>query len=169
MTELSPEDIKPAPSEREMETRAQLLRSRGQDVPGILVRPSPDFRQTPFAMSDEKLLDFKMRLTSERKAITDRMRSQEEEEISLFRESDDDLFEQVSDPSLEVLEKLTDSEARLLDKIDLALSRIENGSYGICVSCGGEIPLERLEAKPSVSLCRECQTEHEAESPAGAN
>jgi len=120
-------------------------------------------------MTDEKLLDFKMRLTSERKAITDRKRSQEEEEISLFRESDDDLFEQVSDPSLEVLEKLTDSEARLLDKIDLALSRIENGSYGICDSCGGEIPLERLEAKPSVSLCRDCQTEHEAESATGAN
>jgi DnaK suppressor protein len=120
-------------------------------------------------MTDEKLQEFKTRLTAERKAITDRMRIQEEEEISLFRESDDDLFEQVSDPTLEVLEKLTDGEARLLDKIDLALSRIENGSYGICDSCRGEIPLERLEAKPSVSLCLDCQTEHEAESAADAN
>lgn len=114
-------------------------------------------------MTDEKLLDFKMRLTAERRAITDRIRTQEEEEISLFRESDDDLFEQVSDPTLEVLKKLTESEARLLDKIDLALLRIENGSYGVCESCKGEIPLTRLEAKPSVSLCRDCQTEHEAE------
>lgn len=149
--------------------RAQLLRSQGQDPPGISVHPSPGFHESQMAMTDEKLLDFKMRLNSERKAITDRMRSQEEEEISLFRESDDDLFEQVSDPTLEVLEKLTDSEAKLLGKIDLALSKIENGSYGICDSCKGEIPLKRLEAKPSVSLCRECQTEHEAEYAAGAN
>lgn len=113
-------------------------------------------------MTHEKLQEFKTRLTAERKAITDKIRIQEEEEISLFRESDDDLFEQVSDPTLEVLEKLTDSEAKLLGKIDIALLKIENGSYGICNSCKGEIPLKRLEAKPSVSLCHDCQTEHEA-------
>jgi DnaK suppressor protein len=114
-------------------------------------------------MTDEKLKEFKTRLTAERNAVTDRIRNQEEEEKSLFRESDDDLVEQVSDPTLEVLEKLTDSEEKLLCKIDLALSKIEKGAYGICDSCGGEIPLKRLEAKPSVFLCSDCQTEHEAD------
>lgn len=114
-------------------------------------------------MTEEKLEKFKGLLTAERKSITDKIHDQEEEEKSLFRESDDDLVEQVSDPTLEVLEKLTESEAKLVDKIDLALSRIEDGSYGICTSCKGEIPLERLEAKPSVSLCRDCQTKHEAD------
>lgn len=114
-------------------------------------------------MTAGKLQEFKMRLTAERKAVTDRIRSQEEEEKSLFGESDDDLVEQVNDPELEVLEKLTASETNLLGKIDLALARIENGSYGICESCGGEIPLERLEAKPSVSVCYNCQAEHEAD------
>lgn len=113
-------------------------------------------------MTDEKLQEFKMRLTAERNAITDKIRNQEEEEKGFFRESDDDLFEQVGDPTLEVLETLTDSEVKLLGKIDLALSKIGSGTYGICDSCGGEIPPERLEAKPSVSLCRDCQTEHEA-------
>lgn len=120
-------------------------------------------------MTDEKLQEFKMRLATQRKEITEKIRSQEEEEISLFRESDDELFEQVSDPTLEILEKLTDSEAKLLGKIDLALSKIETGSYGICDSCKGEIPPERLEAKPSVSLCSDCQILHEAECAAGAN
>lgn len=107
-----------------------------------------------------------MRLTAERKAITDKIRNQKEEEKSLFRESDDELYAQVSDPTLEVLEKLTESESKLLGKIDHALSKIENGSYDICDSCGKKIPLERLEAKPSVSLCHVCQTEHEADDSA---
>ena len=124
------------------------------------------FHKTQISMTDEKLQEFKMRLTAERKAITDKIRIQEEEEKSLFRESDDDLFEQISDPTLEVLDKLTDSEVKLLGKIALALSKIEEGAYGICASCGEEIPLERLEAKPSVSLCRDCQTEHEADTRA---
>ena len=113
-------------------------------------------------MTDEKLQEFKTRLTAERKSINDIIHNQEEEEKSLFRESDDDLVEQVSDPALEVLEKLTESEVNLVDKIDLALSKIENRSYGICTSCKGEVPLKRLEAKPSVSLCRDCQAKHEA-------
>lgn len=114
-------------------------------------------------MTDEKIQQFKTRLIAERKVITDKIHNQREEEKSLFRESDDDLVEQVGNPTLEVLGKLTEREAKLVDKIDLALSKIENGSYGICNSCKGEIPLERLEAKPSVSLCRDCQAKHEAE------
>ncbi len=120
-------------------------------------------------MTDEKLQEFKMRLTTELRAITDKISNQKEEEKSLFQESDNDLYEQVSDPTLEVLEKLTENESKLLGKIDLALSKIKKGSYGICDFCGEEIPLERLEAKPSVSLCRVCQAEHEAESTASAN
>lgn len=77
-----------------------------------------------------------MRLTTERKAITDKISNQKEEEKSLFRESDDDLYEQVSDPTLKALEKLTENESKLLGKIDLALSKIKEGSYGICESCG---------------------------------
>lgn len=71
---------------------------------------------------------------------------------------------QIDHPELyrtEVLEKLTESEANLLGKIDLALARIENDTYGICVACNEAIPLERLQAKPSVSLCLNCQDKHE--------
>lgn len=113
-------------------------------------------------MTDEKLQEFKTRLTEQRKLIADKIHRQQEEEKSLCRESDDGFDEPANDPALELLEKLTGSEAMLLEKIDLALTRIGNGSYGICTSCGGEIPLDRLEAKPSVSLCLDCQTMHEA-------
>ncbi|MDF1811251.1 MAG: TraR/DksA C4-type zinc finger protein [Verrucomicrobiales bacterium] len=48
-------------------------------------------------------------------------------------------------------------DANLLNKITLALERLENGSYETCLSCGGVIPMARLLAKPSVALCLPCQ------------
>jgi len=48
-------------------------------------------------------------------------------------------------------------EAHLVQKIDLALQRLEEGTYGLCEECGARIPVERLLAKPSVSRCRSCQ------------
>lgn len=63
--------------------------------------------------------------------------------------------------SMEVDSNVTDSEFRLAEKIRHALDRIENGSYGTCEGCGGEIPAARLDAKPSVSLCIPCQEKHE--------
>ena len=43
----------------------------------------------------------------------------------------------------------------MLDEIDRALGRIEDGSYGTCEVCGKPIPLPRLEARPASTLCLE--------------
>lgn len=64
--------------------------------------------------------------------------------------------------NMEVDTSVAESEINLAKKIQYALERIENGSYGICEGCGDMIPIARLEAKPSVSLCLACQEEHEA-------
>ena len=64
--------------------------------------------------------------------------------------------------SMEVDASVAESEINLAKKIQHALERVENGTYGICESCQNEIPLARLEAKPSVSLCLPCQEAHEA-------
>jgi DnaK suppressor protein len=57
--------------------------------------------------------------------------------------------------------KLRGREQKLLKKIDEAIARIDEGSYGICESCGGQIGLKRLEARPVTTLCIECKTEQE--------
>ncbi|MCX8033909.1 MAG: RNA polymerase-binding protein DksA [Thermodesulfovibrio sp.] len=57
--------------------------------------------------------------------------------------------------------RLRDRERKLLKKIEKTLEKIETGSYGICESCGVEIPIERLEARPVTDLCIECKTEQE--------
>jgi DnaK suppressor protein len=51
----------------------------------------------------------------------------------------------------------------LLKKIDEALERINNGTFGICESCGEEISLKRLEARPVTTLCIDCKTRQEAD------
>ena len=57
----------------------------------------------------------------------------------------------------EVNDRIVGDDFNLLQKIDLALSRLDAGTYDQCANCGDSIPLARLQAKPSVSLCVSCQ------------
>jgi DnaK suppressor protein len=59
--------------------------------------------------------------------------------------------------------RLRGRERRLLKKIEEALDRIENGSFGICEDCGNEIDFKRLEARPVTTMCIECKTMQEEE------
>ena len=51
-----------------------------------------------------------------------------------------------------------DRERKLIKKIDESLKEIESGDYGFCESCGIEIGIRRLEARPTASLCIDCKT-----------
>ena len=56
---------------------------------------------------------------------------------------------------------LGDNAEQVLSEIDAALQRIDDRTYGICFSCGNEIPRERLEANPWASLCIDCKRKAE--------
>jgi RNA polymerase-binding protein DksA len=58
-------------------------------------------------------------------------------------------------------EHLAEHETKLLHEIDAALGRLDAGAYGICVSCGVEIPEDRLVATPTVQTCLACQEQIE--------
>ncbi|MBI3954235.1 MAG: TraR/DksA C4-type zinc finger protein [Chloroflexi bacterium] len=49
----------------------------------------------------------------------------------------------------------------LLAEVRHTLEKFERGTYGICDSCGKEIPFPRLEARPQANLCLECQAKKE--------
>ena len=54
--------------------------------------------------------------------------------------------------------------ARELDEIrdvEAALERIKNGTYNVCVECGGEVTYDRLDAYPTAKRCITCQSRHE--------
>ncbi|PKM13508.1 MAG: RNA polymerase-binding protein DksA [Gammaproteobacteria bacterium HGW-Gammaproteobacteria-3] len=63
---------------------------------------------------------------------------------------------QESEFSLEL--RTRDRERKLIKKIDEALKEIEAGDYGYCESCGVEIGIRRLEARPTATLCIDCKT-----------
>ncbi|MEP0519103.1 MAG: TraR/DksA family transcriptional regulator [Hyphomicrobiales bacterium] len=56
----------------------------------------------------------------------------------------------------EMLENLGQSGLEEIKHIDLALSRIDAGTYGICATCKEPISIARLEAVPTALLCRNC-------------
>ena len=58
--------------------------------------------------------------------------------------------------------RIRDREAKLIKKIEDALQRLEDGTFGICEECGEEIPLKRLMARPVTTLCIACKKEQEA-------
>jgi DnaK suppressor protein len=63
---------------------------------------------------------------------------------------------QESEFSLEL--RTRDRERRLIKKIEDAIKEIDSGDYGYCETCGIEIGIRRLEARPTATLCIDCKT-----------
>jgi DnaK suppressor protein len=66
-----------------------------------------------------------------------------------------------SEVNLQFTGRLREREQGLLAKIDAALDKIEEGTYGECTSCGEDIGVKRLKARPVAELCIECKSEQE--------
>ena len=83
----------------------------------------------------------------------------------------EDSRDEISDPSdrasLEGNRTLTlrirDRERKLITKIEEALGRIDDGSYGKCEECSENISRERLEARPVTTLCIDCKSLQEVQ------
>jgi YteA family regulatory protein len=72
----------------------------------------------------------------------------------------DELFERSKDLALK------DNAQILLKRIEIALEKIENGTYEYCSKCGKHIPISRLEANPWASECIQCQEQDDNLDPA---
>jgi DnaK suppressor protein len=57
--------------------------------------------------------------------------------------------------------RIRERERKLITKIREALTRIEEGNFGVCERCGEEISEKRLEARPVTTLCINCKQEQE--------
>lgn len=67
-----------------------------------------------------------------------------------------DRASQETDISLELRSR--DRERKLIKKIDESIDLIETSDYGYCDSCGIEIGIQRLEARPTATMCIDCKT-----------
>ncbi len=66
-----------------------------------------------------------------------------------------------SEINLQFTGRLREREQGLLAKIDTALQKMDDGEFGECVSCGEDIGVKRLRARPVAELCIDCKAEQE--------
>lgn len=120
---------------------------------------------TPYApkkgeeyMSAKQRMHFRKileQLKSELSEEIDRTVHTMQDEATVFADPND-RASQESDIALELRNR--DRERKLIKKIDETMGRIEADEYGYCDSCGVEIGLKRLEARPTATLCIDCKT-----------
>lgn len=79
----------------------------------------------------------------------------------------DERFDEVDQASTEYMQafsfRLRGRERYLLKKIDLAIKKLEAGTFGICEECEEPISIKRLEARPEAPLCIQCKEAQERE------
>ena len=96
----------------------------------------------------------------------DELLEQADDTVSDMTEPNDNFPDPTDRASLEAdrnfMLRIRDRESKLIKKIKKALERIENGTFGICESCGENISIKRLKARPVTTQCIECKTKEEA-------
>jgi DnaK suppressor protein len=101
---------------------------------------------------------FRAQLLEERERVSGDMAAHRRMSDPNEDRSPRDFADQGSDATGRLIEeRLVGDQQQLLRKIDHALERLDAGTYQRCEECGANIPLERLRAKPSASLCVSCQ------------
>jgi len=137
-------------------------RSRGDVLTGPIhgIEPYKTRRGEEY-MSEGQLEHFRKILTAWKRELmfeVDRTVHHMQDEAANFPDPNDRATQE-SEFGLEL--RTRDRERKLLRKIDAALARIDDGSYGFCDETGEEIGLKRLEARPVATLCLEAQERRE--------
>jgi DnaK suppressor protein len=129
-----------------------------------LCRPVRTFRiiGSEEGCMDKKVLEIRKDLLKQREELL----SEAEQTINSNLVAEKQSFPDPTDQAAAELDnntllRLRGREQKLLKKIDEAISRIDEGSYGVCESCGNPIGFKRLKARPVTTLCIECKTQQE--------
>jgi DnaK suppressor protein len=113
-------------------------------------------------MNKVQLKKFKTLLTEKRDEIVKKAKQTLEEDMALDA---NDLPDEMDLASSEYLQSFTfrlrGREKVFLDKIEKALRKIEDGTFGTCEECSEEISVKRLEARPETTLCIRCKEDQE--------
>jgi DnaK suppressor protein len=99
--------------------------------------------------------DFRKTLLTQRQQLAARI-NQRLGQVTVEREPDDEGAVAIDNYTKDLAAATIERERRTLNEIEIALSRLEAGEYGICNLCGISIPKIRLEALPSATLCVSC-------------
>ena len=114
-------------------------------------------------MKKKDLDTLKKMLTDEKAKIMRHLESlsdSQEEELDISTGDPVDIASQEINQNS--IQKIGKRETFLLKKIDLALKKIDENTYGECEECGEEISVQRLMARPVAQFCIDCKTEQES-------
>ncbi len=116
------------------------------------------------ALNDAQMKKFRAILEERRLSLIVQARKTLESDMVL---SADDRFDEVDQASSEYMQafnfRLRGREKILMDKIELALRKIDDGRYGTCEECEEQISVKRLQARPEATLCIQCKEAQERE------
>lgn len=116
------------------------------------------------ALTKKQLDEFQKQLNDWRAELaegqSENMHAMHEQEQSAFPDPTDQASME-TDRNFDL--RIKDRERKLIRKIDQAVLRIKEGEFGMCDSCGGDISVKRLQARPVTTLCIDCKTEQEQE------
>ncbi len=116
------------------------------------------------ALTKKELKKFQELLEEKRKGVLERARQMLSEGMVLDANDLPDEMDLASSEYIQSFEfRLRGREKFLLTKLDLALKKIEEGSFGVCEICEEPIGKKRLEARPETSLCIKCKEDQERE------
>jgi DnaK suppressor protein len=116
------------------------------------------------ALNKKELKRFQEMLEEKRKVVVERARQMLSEGMVLDANDLPDEMDLASSEYIQSFEfRLRGREKSLLSKLDLALKKIDDGTFGICEVCDEPIGKKRLEARPETSLCIKCKEDQERE------
>ena len=109
-------------------------------------------------MDKKKVEAFKKRLEDRQRELRSNVSRNEQDGRSADLDTAQDIADRASSSyQKEFLFHPSTSDRQLLQMVEGALSRIREGTFGECISCGNEINIKRLEAVPWTRYCIECQ------------
>ena len=114
-------------------------------------------------LTPEQMKELKEILEQKKREVLEDIKRGLEDQLHSEREVGD-IVDMSTDEILRTFEmRIRDREAKYLKKIEKALQKIEEGTYGICENCGACIQYERLKLRPVAELCIKCKLEQEQE------
>ncbi len=114
-------------------------------------------------MNQREMKRFKELLLDEKKKLMANAKTTMEDSIEQVKADNvlDEGDEASAEADISMVYRLRDRERYLFKKIDKALAKIEDGTFGTCEECGDEIGAKRLEARPVTDLCVKCKEDQE--------
>ncbi len=113
-------------------------------------------------MDRKKMKGFREKLLTKKQEILETFTKNKSYGMEADGEPSQDIADKAANSyTKEFLFSLSNSERRLLQQVDDALSRIESRGYGVCASCEDTLNLKRLQAVPWATLCISCQEKQE--------